>query len=222
VRSSRKNARPLDFSLFFFAADNQAKGDRYSLLLESARFADKNEFCGIWTPERHFHSFGGVYPNPAITSAAVAACTKKVSIRAGSVVAPLHDPLRVAEEWSVVDNLSGGRVSISFASGWNANDFVLAPEQFTDRRKIMIREGETIRSFGRGETISRKNGVGQDVRVKIYPQPIQRELPIWLTAAGSSETFRLAGEMGARVLTHLLGQNLQELSDKIAIYRSSY
>ena len=70
----------------------------------------RNGFKAVWTPERHFHAFGGLYPNPAVTSAAVAAITTRVRVRAGSVVLPLHNPIRVAEEWAVVDNLSQGRV----------------------------------------------------------------------------------------------------------------
>ena len=46
--------------------------DRYRLLLEGAKFADAHGFAAVWTPERHFHEFGGLYPNPALTSAAVA------------------------------------------------------------------------------------------------------------------------------------------------------
>ena len=42
------------------------------LLLEGAKFADANGFCAVWTPERHFHAFGGPYPNPSVTGAAVA------------------------------------------------------------------------------------------------------------------------------------------------------
>ena len=61
------------------------------------------------------HRFGGLYPNPSVAGAALAAITERVDIRAGSCVLPLHDPIRVAEEWSLVDNLSNGRVGISFA-----------------------------------------------------------------------------------------------------------
>ncbi len=62
----------------------------------------------MWTPERHFHSFGGLYPNPSVTSAALATI-ERVDLRAGGVVMPLHHPVRVAEEWSVVFNLSRPR-----------------------------------------------------------------------------------------------------------------
>ena len=119
--------RPVSFSLFYFAAGEDAAADGYRLLLDSARFADANGFEAVWTPERHFHAFGGAYPNPSVAGAALAAITKHVAIRAGSVVLPLHSPIRVAEEWAVVDNISRGRVGISFAAGWQPNDFVLNP-----------------------------------------------------------------------------------------------
>jgi natural product biosynthesis luciferase-like monooxygenase protein len=215
--------KEMAFSLFYFASDEaETSTDKYRLLLEGAKFADRYGFRAIWTPERHFHAFGGLYPNPAVISAAIASVTDRIQIRAGSVVLPLQNPIRVAEEWSVVDNLSGGRVGVSFASGWHADDFVLAPENYQDRFQIMFRDIETVRQLWRGEAIALSNGSGNRVEVKIHPQPIQSELPIWVTAAGSPETFRMAGQIGANVLTHLLGQSIEELAEKIAIYRQSW
>ncbi|NNL67848.1 MAG: AMP-binding protein, partial [Myxococcales bacterium] len=60
-------ARPLSFGLFYFAADEAERaGNKYELLLEGAKYADANGFSSVWTPERHFHAFGGLYPNPAV------------------------------------------------------------------------------------------------------------------------------------------------------------
>ncbi len=214
--------KPLDFSLFYFASvddSGEADPNRYELLLEGAKFADQHGFKAVWTPERHFHSFGGLYPNPAVVGAALAAVTQKVEIRAGSVVSPLHHPLRIAEEWSVVDNLSHGRAGISFANGWHDRDFTLRPENFAGRRDIMRQNIEMVRRLWQGETVEFPGGRGNPVRVKIYPRPIQKQLPVWITAAGNPDTFKLAGQMGAGVLTHLLGQELDDLAEKIRIYR---
>jgi natural product biosynthesis luciferase-like monooxygenase protein len=226
VPSPTRPARALDFSLFYFAADEdegqgESTSDRYRLLLDGARFADDHDFLAVWTPERHFHAFGGLYPNPSVTGAAVAAVTRRVAIRAGSVVLPLHHPVRVAEEWSLVDNLSRGRVGVSFASGWHANDFALAPERYARRREVMLEEMDLIRRLWRGERTELRNGEGKPVEIRLRPRPVQRELPVWLTAAGNPETFRSAGELGANVLTHLLGQSLDDLRDKIALYREA-
>jgi natural product biosynthesis luciferase-like monooxygenase protein len=209
----------VDFSLFFFADSGGAGGDGYRLLLESARFADANSLSAVWTPERHFHSFGGLYPNPAVTGAAVAAVTERVGIRAGSVVAPLHHPARIAEEWSVVDNLSGGRVGVSFASGWHTVDFVLRPENYLDRKGAMADSVDMVRRLWRGEEVEFADGAGEKQAVRIFPAPVQPELPVWITSAGSPETFRVAGRLGAGVLTHMLGQDLATLERNIATYR---
>ncbi|HEU4322800.1 MAG TPA: amino acid adenylation domain-containing protein [Roseiflexaceae bacterium] len=215
--------RKMDFSLFYFADDaEQERGDRYRLLFEGARFADRNGFAAVWTPERHFHAFGGLYPNPSVVSAALAAHTERVALRAGSVVLPLHHPVRIAEEWALVDNLSRGRVGVAFASGWNAGDFVFAPERFSKRREAMIEGIDVIRRLWRGEAVSFPDGNGRPVDVRLRPRPLQPSLPIWLTAAGNPETFRQAGQLGAHVLTHLLGQNLRELEQKIALYREAW
>jgi natural product biosynthesis luciferase-like monooxygenase protein/FkbM family methyltransferase len=219
AQRQKVSTRRMAFSLFYFADDEPGAGDKYRLLLEGARFADEHGFEAVWTPERHFHSFGGLYPNPSITSAAVAAVTRRVGIRAGSVVLPLHDPIRVAEDWSMVDNLSGGRVGISFASGWHGDDFVFAPHKYADRRETLYRDLETVRALWRGETVTKPGGECRPVEVRIRPLPVQPELPVWITAAGSPDTFRQAGEVGAHLLTHLLGQTLEELAEKIALYR---
>ncbi len=211
------------FSLFYFACDQGDAGeDKYRLLIEGAKFADRHAFTAVWTPERHFHEFGGLYPNPSVTSAAIAAVTETIQIRAGSVVLPLHNPVRVAEEWSVVDNLSKGRVGVSFASGWHANDFVLAPENYARRKEMMFEQLEIVRKLWSGESVNLMGGAGNEVEVKILPRPVQAELPIWITAAGSPETFEMAGAVGANLLTHLLGQSIEELTEKIALYRKSW
>lgn len=216
-------ARPLSFSAFFFGAnDDFPTGNKYRLLLETARFADAHGFQAIWTPERHFHGFGGLYPSPSVLGAAIAVITRQIQIRAGSVVLPLHDPLRVAEEWSVVDNLSGGRVGVSFASGWHANDFVLAPDKFQDRKAIMYRDIEAVRRLWAGEKITRSDGAGSETAVGILPRPVQSALPIWVTAAGAPDTFAMAGTVGANVLTHLLGQDLNAVADRINTYRAAW
>jgi natural product biosynthesis luciferase-like monooxygenase protein len=216
-------ARPMDFSLFYFGGDRGgAPADLYRLLMEGAKFADRNGFKAVWTPERHFHEFGGLYPNPSVAAAAIAAITQHVDVRAGSVVIPLHDPLRVAEEWSVVDNISHGRVGLSVASGWQPNDFVLAPDNYADRKKIMTTAVAELRELWRGGSVRRRNGVDTEVDVKVFPAPVQPELPVWVTSARSPETFQLAGEIGAGLLTHLLGHSVEQLAHKIELYRQAW
>jgi natural product biosynthesis luciferase-like monooxygenase protein len=217
-----RSEKTLDFSLFYFASsDSQDKDQMYRLLFEGAKFADRHGFEAIWTPERHFHAFGGLFPNPSVISAALAAITERVKIRAGSVVLPLHHPVRIAEEWSLVDNISHGRVGIAFASGWHADDFIFSPGSYADRKQITFKGVELVKSLWRGESARVPGGGGSEIEVKIFPTPVQAELPVWITAAGNTETFVKAGELGANVLTHLLGQTIEEVAERIRLYRAA-
>lgn len=216
-------AKPVELGLMFFGDQEHCLpgDDKYQFVMECAKLADRQGLHGVWLPERHFTRFGCLFPSPAVLHAAIARETERIRLRAGSVVMPLHHPVRVAEEWAVVDNLSGGRVDLAFASGWHANDFALKPDHYQSRKEEMLRGIEQVQRLWRGESIRLHDGVGEPVDVRIYPTPLQPELPTWLTAATSPETFRKAGEMGANVLTHLFDQQVDELARRIAIYREA-
>lgn len=208
----------MEFSILYFSGDGSTtESDKYQLLLETTKLADKNGFTAVWTPERHFHSFGGLYPNPSVISAALAMATDKIQLRSGSIVMPLQHPVRVAEEWAVVDNLSGGRVGLSFAPGWHADDFLLRPENYAERKEIMWRDIEIMQKLWQGEEIEFVNGSGNKVQIKTFPRPIQSQVPIWITCQADS-TFIGAGKIGANVLTSLLYATIDDLAQQISLY----
>ena len=67
----------------------------------------------------------------------------------------------------------------------------------------MFRGIEIVRRLWRGETVRFPGPDGKEVEVRTLPRPVQAELPVWVTAAGNPETFRMAGAGGFHVLTHL-------------------
>lgn len=214
--------RNIDFNLFYWGNDDGIGPEKYRLLLEGAKFADANGFNAVWTPERHFHAFGGPYPNPSVTGAAVAAVTQNLAVRAGSCVAPLHHPARIAEEWAVIDNLTNGRVGLAIASGWQPDDFVLRPENTPPNNKpAMYAAIDQLRALWRGDAVEFPTKEGTPFAVVTQPRPVSKELPVWVTTAGNPETWKEAGEIGANVLTHLLGQSVAEVADKIKIYHTA-
>jgi natural product biosynthesis luciferase-like monooxygenase protein len=215
------SGRPMAFSLFFFSADGAtSQPDKYRLLLESAKFADRNGLSAVWTPERHFQGFGGLYPNPSLLGAALAMVTDRVKIRAGSLVLPLHHPARVAEEWAVVDNLSHGRAGISFGSGWHPQDFVLAQGSYANRREFTFGHIHTIRSLWAGKKVRFSDPDGSEYEVAVLPRPIQAAIPIWISTAGNPQSWIQAGQLGANVLT-MLNQPPDELSRRISLYHEA-
>jgi acyl carrier protein len=83
----------------------------------------------------------------------------------------------------------------------------------------MVQHIDAVRRLWRGESVSVPGPLGQEVQVHTLPRPVQADLPIWVTTAGNPETYELAGSLGAHVLTHLLGQRLDEVAEKITLYR---
>ena len=209
------------YSVMFFSAPLATAGQHpYEVFSRVVQWADQQELDGVWVPERHFTQFGGPFPNPVVALSHAAAITKKLKLRAGSVILPLHNPIRVAEDWAMVDNLSGGRTEISFGSGWNADDFALNPDHYEDRREYLNTQIDIVRRAWRGEPVDLTNGAGRPVRIVTLPRPVQSELPIWLTAQSDS-TFAWAGSQGYPVLTNLNFTLPDQLRQRVAAYREA-
>ncbi|UFQ15312.1 MULTISPECIES: non-ribosomal peptide synthetase [Streptomyces] len=222
ARPTAPRTRPLDFGVYFFGDypqdENSPRHGKYDHLLETARFADRNGFHSLWIPERHFHSFGGLFPNPAVLAAALARETDRVRINAGSVVLPLHDPIRVAEEWSMVDNLSGGRIGIGCASGWHANDFVFFPERFGTHKETMYEQVAQVRQLWRGEPVRRTTGAGEN-DLSLFPRPVQDTPPMYTAVVGNPASYELAARHDLGIVTNLMTQGVEQLRENIALYR---
>ncbi|HEX4083936.1 MAG TPA: amino acid adenylation domain-containing protein, partial [Chthoniobacteraceae bacterium] len=214
-------AKPPLFSVYFFGSyPAEYSPAKYRLIMEGTKLADARGFHAVWLPERHFHAVGGFSPNPSLIAAALARETSRIRLHGGSVVVPLHHPVRIAEEWSMVDNLSNGRAGISFASGWHPNDFIFVPGNFEKRRELYYEGIEIVRRLWRGESANFQTGGTARLDVRILPRPKQAELPTWLTCI-HRDAFIKAGELGANVLCHTVNQSLDEIAGKVAAYREA-
>ncbi|MFE9999768.1 LLM class flavin-dependent oxidoreductase [Streptomyces avermitilis] len=208
-------------SLFFFSADTDDHAwDKHALVLECAELADSLGLDAIWVPERHFDPFGAPYPSPGLLLAAIAARTRRIALRSGSVVLPLRDPLLVAEEWGVLDSLSRGRMGISLASGWHADDFVLNPEGYERRKDVLEERLADLHTLWNGASITRKGPGGRPVEVRTYPRP-ERTPEVWLTSSRNPDTWRTAGRLNLHVLTALLEQTIDEITERVGLYHQA-
>ncbi|WP_157872205.1 non-ribosomal peptide synthetase, partial [Streptomyces silaceus] len=212
-----------DFSLYFFgdypAPDSSVA---YQHLLQAAEYADEHGFHALWLPERHFHSFGALFPNPSVLAASLATRTSRIRLHAGSVVLPLHNPMRVAEEWAVVDNLSGGRVGLGFASGWHSTDFVLAPENYGRQRDVMYEHLHTFRQLWAGRPVSLASGDGGQVEVSLHPRPVQGDdVPLFAAVLSNPESYERAARAGLGIVTNLMAQSVEDLAANVARYRAA-
>nr|AAY00040.1 putative flavin-dependent oxygenase [uncultured bacterial symbiont of Discodermia dissoluta] len=209
------------FSFLFFSdvREDVSNAEKYHFMRDVTMFADREGFEAVYIPERHFSEFGSIYANPAIMASYLIPQTSRIRFRTAGVSVPLHHPAEVVENWAMNDVLSGGRIDLGFGSGWNFDDFVLAPDAYDDRRAVCHDRIPIIQQLWRGEAVTFPGPQGKTVSIRVFPRPVQPELKVWMLVAQSVEGFRYAGQQGYNVFTMLYGYNLEALKTKIDVYR---
>jgi alkanesulfonate monooxygenase SsuD/methylene tetrahydromethanopterin reductase-like flavin-dependent oxidoreductase (luciferase family) len=118
---------------------SRTSGQFYGELLEQVEAAEGLGFDAFWIAEHHFHEYGGV-PSPPVWMAAAAQRTKRIRLGAGVVVLPFRNPLQVAEDYAMVDVLSGGRLNLGTGSGtYVADSFEAATREAKEAMDRYVR-----------------------------------------------------------------------------------
>ena len=183
--------------------------------------AEAMEFDSVWPAEHHFSEYG-FCASPALTLAVLARRTRRIRLGTGVVVLPFNHPLRVAEDFAMLDLLSGGRVDLGVGRGYQPTEFQGYGVDPARSRELF---DESIEIIQRAWTQERLNFAGKHFRfedVKVRPKPLQRpHPPIWL-AALSEASYEKAGRLGFNLLcSPVFGGSLPAARDHIARYRES-
>jgi alkanesulfonate monooxygenase SsuD/methylene tetrahydromethanopterin reductase-like flavin-dependent oxidoreductase (luciferase family) len=163
--------------------------DRYAAALDMAAWADALGCVAISISEHH-GSDDGYLPSPIPMLAAMAARTQNVRFAVAALIAPFHDPLRLAEDMVVLDNLSRGRVDLIIAGGYVHEEFAMFDVPMRERGRRVTEAVITLRAAFSGEPFEYR---GRTVRVT--PAPFRPGGPT-LTLGGSSKA---AAERAARI-----------------------
>jgi alkanesulfonate monooxygenase SsuD/methylene tetrahydromethanopterin reductase-like flavin-dependent oxidoreductase (luciferase family) len=167
-----------------------AMGDRYRAALDMVEWADGLGFS-LCVISEHHGSDDGYLPSPLPMAAAIAARTQNVRIQIAAIVAAFHDPLRLAEDIAVVDQISGGRLDLVVTNGYVSSEFAMFGRELSERPQRTVEVVETLRQAFAGEPFEFR---GRTVRVT--PGPHQPGGPtLWM--GGSSEVAaRRAARLG--------------------------
>lgn len=159
----------------------------YATALEQCAWADRLGFAAVILSEHH-GSPDGYLPSPLVFAAAVAARTRNLRIQLAALIAPLHDPVRLAEDIAVLDLLSGGRVIPVLSGGYVESEFRSFGRKLADRARVME---EIVPFLERAWTGQPFEYQGRSVCVT--PRPAQRPRPpIFMGAASAAAARRAA------------------------------
>ena len=157
-----------------------AMADRYAAALDIAAWADRLGCVSIAVSEHH-GSPDGYLPSPIPMVAAMAARTTNVRFMIAALIAPFYDPLRLAEDVLVLDNLSRGRVDFIVGGGYVHEEFAMFGVPLNERVRRVRETVATLRAAFTGEPFEHRGRT-----VQITPGPFRPGGPAILLG-GSSE-----------------------------------
>src|SRR5712672_920298 len=168
-------------------------------ILDQAIYAEEVGLHSAWIGEHHFSTLG-VLSCPDLVLAHVAARTKKIRLAPAVTVLPLHQPIRVAEQWATLDLISGGRVDFAAGRGYDRQEYLPFKVSFEDNQAIFEEGMEIVRRlWSAAGPISHTGKHYQFENVAITPSPVQRPVPAYV-ASFSQPSIELAGELGCGLI----------------------
>ncbi len=171
------------------AVADTAMADRYAAALDMAEWADGLGCVSIAVSEHH-GSDDGYLPSPIPMLAAMVVRTEHVRFNIAALIAPFHDPLRVAEDLIVLDLLSRGRVDLIVAGGYVHEEFALFDVPMNERGKRVTETVAVLRAAFSGQPFEYRGRT-----VHLTPAPFRPGGPS-ISLGGSSKP---AAERAARI-----------------------
>ena len=173
----------------------------YRQILEQVELAEELGWECFMFNEHHFLGYGGLVANPAVLLAAAAARTSKIRLGPCIAILPLRHPLHSAEDYAMVDAISGGRLEFGIGSGNTEMDYkVFGVSRENDRRRFDEAFKIILKAWS-NERIRHQGEFWQFDELTLYPRPVQKpHPPIWV-AGTSEQTLAWAGRHAFHIMT---------------------
>jgi len=188
----------------------------YRRTLDQARLAESLGYESLYVAEHHFLPDGWI-PSPMLFLGALAGVTEEMRLGTDIIVLPLHNPVEVAEQTAVLDNLSGGQVRLGVAIGWRDEEFAAYG---VDKRERVPRteEGiELIRRLLSDEEVTYEGEFFSVDDLTVMPRPVQSAVPLWYGGQSKPAIDRAARMADAWIMSPI--ETRTELAEEAAFYR---
>ncbi len=194
--------------------------DRIDETIKAASLADQVGLDVFGVGEHHRLDFA--VSSPAVVLAAIAQTTNRIRLTSAVTVLSAADPVRVFQDFSTVDLISGGRAEIIAGRGIFTEPFPLFGVDLRDYDQLFSEKLDLLRKLNRTERITWRGNFRSALQnVEISPRPIQRELPIWIGVGGTPQSAVRAGDLGLPMALAVLGGPITAIKPIVDLYRAA-
>jgi alkanesulfonate monooxygenase SsuD/methylene tetrahydromethanopterin reductase-like flavin-dependent oxidoreductase (luciferase family) len=217
----------MKFGIFVFGDNHPDLGRSnqryYEEVLTMAEWAEDLGFDSFWLGEHHLYWYGTCV-SPPMVIAALGQRTRKIRLGPAVSVLSFHNPLIVAEEYALADNLCGGRLEFGVGSGFSPVEFQTFGMTMEEAKEKFWEGFDVVLKAWTQEQFSHQGKHYRFDNVSLYMKPLQKPAPPTWIAASSDETLIRAGELGLPIMgiPFARSSNLADVKAKNDLYRSSY
>jgi alkanesulfonate monooxygenase SsuD/methylene tetrahydromethanopterin reductase-like flavin-dependent oxidoreductase (luciferase family) len=192
----------MKFGVFYVVESPDGDFKRaYDEMLGQIEYAEYLGFDTVWLAEHHGSSYGSM-PSPQVMAAAVAERTKYMRIGMAVSILPFDNPVRIAEDYAMVDVISGGRLDFGVGRGYQPREFsMLGMESVQSESRGLFEESlDIILGLWTEDRFTYHGRHFQIEDAELHPRPLQSPHPPIYVAAISPDTFELVAERGFNLL----------------------
>jgi alkanesulfonate monooxygenase SsuD/methylene tetrahydromethanopterin reductase-like flavin-dependent oxidoreductase (luciferase family) len=172
----------------------------YRQVMRHCEVAENLGYDTFFCAEHHFHEYG-VVPDPAVMLSALAQRTKRIRLGTAISILTFHDPRRIAETYSMVDLMSGGRLVFGVGSGYLVHEFVGYDSNPKEKRDRFNENLDIVKRLMAGETLSYKGSFSKSEKVVLNVWPHEGRVPPIYVAVLAREAAYHVGKQSNRIFT---------------------
>jgi probable LLM family oxidoreductase len=196
--------------------------ERLRDLLEEIELADQVGLDVFGVGEHHRPDYA--VSAPAVVLAAAAARTTRIRLTSAVTVLSSDDPVRVFQDFSTLDLLSGGRAEIMAGRGSFIESYPLFGQDLHDYDELFAEKLDLLLAVRAGERVTWSGSGRHRAPVEdrgVYPRPVQDPLPVWIAVGGTPQSVVRAGTLGLPLALAIIGGAPERFVPLVELYRES-
>lgn len=199
----------------------QAPADRIRELMEEIKLADEAGLDVFGIGEHHREDYA--VASPEIILAAAATITKRIKLSSAVTVLSSADPVKIFQDFSTVDLLSGGRTEITAGRGSFTESFPLFGYNMKDYNDLFEEKLDLLLKLNANERVSWSGKFRAALKNQpVFPRPYHKELPVWIAVGGTPESVQRAARLGLPMVIAIIGGDPKQFEPYYQYYKTEY